>query len=398
MQGKKILLGVTGSIAAYKTAQLVRLFIKAGAEVQVIATTSALDFVTAATLATLSKKPVLSDFYKNENGEWNNHVELALWADILVIAPLSANTLGKIASGICDNLLLATYLSAKCPVYVAPAMDLDMFAHPTTQENLRKISLFGNQIIPSEKGELASGLIGEGRMAEPETIFESIYNFFNKKLPFSGKNVLITAGPTYENIDAVRFIGNYSSGKMGFALAKAFADLGAVVTLISGPSHETINNLKIKLINVVSAQEMLDSCMLHFDIADIIIMSAAVADYTPSVKHTKKLKKEETNLTISLTPTVDILKQMGLIKKDQQFLVGFALESNNEFEYAKNKLAKKNLNMVVLNSLNVEESCFGTDTNKVWLIDAVKTQELPLLSKQDVAYKIAEYISIEINS
>src|ERR1039458_1944966 len=328
LNGKKILLGVTGSIAAYKAAMLTRFFIKAGAEVKVIMTHSARDFITPVTMATLSKNPCYIDFIKNENGEWNNHVELALWADIMVIAPASLNTIGKMVNGICDNLLLATYLSARCPVYIAPAMDEDMWNHPSTKKNIQTLLSFGNIIIPPQKGELASGLNGEGRMEEPENILTFIQNEVSKTMPLKGKKALVTAGPTYEAIDPVRFIGNNSSGKMGYAVAEELAANGADVTLISGPTSLTISP-KIKLINIVTAAEMYLACMENFKGKHITVMSAAVADYKPAIKQSEKIKKKQKALTIKLSPTNDILFEMGKMKTKTQFLCGFALETEN---------------------------------------------------------------------
>jgi len=394
LSGKKILLGVTAGIAAYKTASLVRLFIKSGAEVQVIMTPASKDFITPLTLSTLSKNPVHSTFYnkEEENELWNNHVELGLWADYMIIAPATANTLSKMTNGVCDNLLLATYLSAKCPVYFAPAMDLDMYKHPSTIESLNKLQEFKNIMIPATSGELASGLIGEGRMAEPEDIVSFIEKDVLSKLPLKGKNVLVTAGPTYEAIDPVRFIGNHSSGKMGFAIANSAANLGAEVILITGPSHETISHSLIKRINVVTAEEMYDASHSHFSDSDVAILSAAVADYRPKNVVTEKIKKKDTALEVALEPTKDILASLGKIKK-QQFLVGFALETNNELEHAISKLEKKNLDAIVLNSLKDKGAGFATDTNKITFIDKDKNQvEFELKSKVAVAEDIINEI------
>ncbi len=368
--GKKIILGITAGIAAYKTASLVRLFIKLGAEVKVIMTPASKDFITPLTLSTLSKNPVHSTFYnkEEENELWNNHVDLGLWADYMLVAPATANTLSKMANGTCNNLLLATYLSAKCPVYIAPAMDLDMYIHPSTKESLQKLQSFGNTIIPATSGELASGLVGEGRMAEPQDIVSFIENDVASKLPLKGKKVLITAGPTYEAIDPVRFIGNHSSGKMGFAIAKSAANLGAQVFLISGPSHQKINHSLVKRIDVVSAEEMYTAAHKYFAAVDIAILSAAVADYTPKNVATQKIKKNDATLEIELLKTKDILASLGEIKK-HQFLVGFALETNNELENAKSKLSRKNLDAIVLNSLQDKGAGFATDTNKITIID-----------------------------
>jgi phosphopantothenoylcysteine decarboxylase/phosphopantothenate--cysteine ligase len=387
LSGKKILLGVTAGIAAYKTASLVRLFIKSGAEVQVIMTPASKDFITPLTLSTLSKNPVHSAFYdkEEENELWNNHVELGLWADYMIIAPATANTLSKMTNGVCDNLLLATYLSAKCPVFFAPAMDLDMYKHPSTKQSLEKLQSYGNIMIPATSGELASGLVGEGRMAEPEDIVAFMENDILSKLPLKGKKVMITAGPTYEAIDPVRFIGNHSSGKMGFAMAKSAANLGAEVFLISGPSHENVSHSLIHRMNVTSAEDMYQASHQYYPDSDIAILSAAVADYRPKNVATEKIKKKDAALEIQLEPTQDILASLGKIKK-HQFLVGFALETNNELENALGKLKKKNLDAIVLNSLQDQGAGFATNTNKVTFID--KNQEkvpFELKSKAEVA-------------
>ncbi|UPQ79372.1 bifunctional phosphopantothenoylcysteine decarboxylase/phosphopantothenate--cysteine ligase CoaBC [Flavobacterium azooxidireducens] len=394
LNGKKILLGVTGGIAAYKTASLVRLFIKAGAEVQVIMTPASRDFVTPLTLSTLSKNPVFSEFYneEDENALWNNHVELGLWADLMIIAPATANTLAKMANGNCDNLLMATYLSAKCPVYFAPAMDLDMYKHPTSIDNFHKLQLFGNIMIPAESGELASGLSGEGRMAEPENIISFLENDILQKLPLKGKKILITAGPTYEAIDPVRFIGNHSSGKMGFDIANEAVQLGAEVILISGPTHLKVDNSRIKLIRVQSAEEMYQQCHLFFNEVDVAIAAAAVADYRPKVVASQKIKKSDSDFSIELEKTKDILASLGEIKKEQ-FLVGFALETENEIEHARLKIQKKNLDLIVLNSLNDEGAGFGKATNKVTFIDkSFQIEPMPLKSKEEVAKDILNKI------
>ncbi|HRE77063.1 MAG TPA: bifunctional phosphopantothenoylcysteine decarboxylase/phosphopantothenate--cysteine ligase CoaBC [Flavobacterium sp.] len=394
LNGKKILLGVTGGIAAYKTASLVRLFIKAGAQVQVVMTPASKDFVTPLTLSTLSKNPVFSEFYneEDENALWNNHVELGLWADLMIIAPATANTLSKMANGNCDNLLMATYLSAKCPVYFAPAMDLDMYKHPTSIDNFHKLQLFGNIMIPAESGELASGLSGEGRMAEPENIISFLENDILQKLPLKGKKILITAGPTYEAIDPVRFIGNHSSGKMGFDIANEAVQLGAEVILISGPTHLNVTNNGIKLIRVQSAEEMYQQCHLYFGSVDVAIAAAAVADYKPKVVANQKIKKSDSNFSIELEKTKDILASLGEIKKNQ-FLVGFALETENEIEHAKLKIQKKNLDLIVLNSLNDEGAGFGKATNKVTFIDkSFHIEPMPLKSKEEVAKDILNKI------
>src|SRR6478672_2540622 len=363
LSGKKIVLGVSGGIAAYKTANLVRLFIKAGAQVRVVMTPASKDFITPLTLSTLSKNPVHSTFYneEDENAEWNNHVELGLWADLILIAPATANTLSKMATGNCDNLLIAVYLSAKCPVYFAPAMDLDMYKHPSTLESFNALKSFGNIMIPAESGELASGLSGEGRMAEPENIISFIERDLESKLPLKGKKILITAGPTYEAIDPVRFIGNHSSGKMGYDIAARAAELGASVILISGPTHLTAKHSNINLIRVVAAEEMYLECHKWFDGVDVAIAAAAVADYKPATVASQKIKKSESSLHIELEKTQDILASLGKIKKNQ-FLIGFALETDNEIENAKLKIQKKNLDLIVLNSLNDLGAGFGKPT------------------------------------
>ena len=388
--GKKVLLGVTAGIAAYKTTYLVRLFIKAGAEVKVVMTPAAKDFVTPLTLSTLSKNPVQSTFYdkSEENELWNNHVDLALWADLMVIAPLTANTLAKMSKGICDNLLLATYLSAKSTVYFAPAMDLDMYQHETTAGNIGTLEKRGNVFIPPSFGELASGLEGEGRMAEPEEILTFIENHLTESLPLRGKSILITAGPTYEAIDPVRFVGNHSSGKMGFALAEEAVSLGATVTLIAGPSHEKLEKNGIHRINVISAEQMYQSTHQYIQDMDVAIFSAAVSDFTPKVVSSQKIKKKSDHMVVELVPTKDILASVGALKKEQ-FLVGFALETENELENAKLKITKKNLDLIVLNSLKDIGAGFGSDTNKVTLIDNKgKVQEFELKSKKEVATDI----------
>ena len=394
LSGKKILLGVSGGIAAYKTASLVRLFIKAGAQVQVVMTPASKDFVTPLTLSTLSKNPVYSSFYneEDENAMWNNHVDLGLWADYMVIAPATANTLSKMANGTCDNLLLATYLSAKCPVYFAPAMDLDMYKHPSTLASFKKLASFNNTIIPAESGELASGLSGEGRMAEPENIISFLEKDIESKLPLKGKSILITAGPTYEAIDPVRFIGNYSSGKMGYDIAFEAAQLGAKVILVSGPSHQKMNHHLVELVKVTSAQEMYEACQQNFSTVDVAIAAAAVADYRPKNVASQKIKKNDSTLTIELEKTKDILASLGEIKKNQ-YLIGFALETENEIENAKLKIQKKNLDLIVLNSLNDEGAGFGKPTNKVTFIDKnFSIEPAALKSKEDVAKDIIEKV------
>ena len=392
LENKKIIIGITGGIAAYKINYLVRDFVKAGAEVRIVMTKPTEDFVSPLTLSTLSRNKVYTDFY-DENKTWNNHVELALWADVMLIAPCTANTLAKIANGICDNFLMAVYMSAKCPVIIAPAMDLDMYAHPVVTRNLNIIESFGHKIIPAEYGELASGLIGQGRLAEPETIFRTVGNeFTDTDATFAGKKILITAGPTYENIDPVRFIGNHSSGKMGFDLAKEAAKRGAEVTLISGPSSQKTDDKNIDVYRVTSAQEMFDEVFKHYENTDIAIMSAAVADYTPKVKATEKIKKNEQELTIELIKNKDILRTMGE-KKTHQFLVGFALETQNEEENAKGKLVKKNLDMIVLNSLRDEGAGFANATNKIKIFTPTEEQSFTLKSKEEVACDILNFIA-----
>ena len=403
LSGKKILLGVTAGIAAYKAAFLVRLFVKEGAEVRVVMTPSARDFVTPLTLSTLSKNEVYSSFVEEETetdtekfAQWNNHVALGLWADFFIIAPATANTLSKMANGTCDNILLATYLSAKCPVYYAPAMDLDMYKHPSTLNTFEKLDSFGNVRIPAESGELASGLVGQGRMAEPENIVSFLKSEILKTLPLRNKKVLITAGPTYEAIDPVRFIGNHSSGKMGVAIAEKAAKLGAEVTLVLGPSSVPIADKSIEVVRVTSANEMYEAVHQVFELADIAIFSAAVADYRPAQVATEKIKKKESSLTITLEKTKDILASTGLIKK-QQFLVGFALETQNELVNAKKKLEKKNLDLIVLNSLRDKGAGFKGDTNKVTLVDKDnKVTPFEVKSKADVATDILEHIITKI--
>lgn len=397
LEGKKILIGISGGIAAYKINYLIRDLIKKGAEVQVLMTPSAENFVSKLTLSTLSKKPVYSDFY-SKDGTWNNHVEFALWADLMLIAPCTANTLGKMVHGICDNLVIATYMSAKCPVFIAPAMDLDMYQHPSTKQNLELAEDFGHIIIPAESGELASGLIGQGRMAEPETIANNIESFFNssqKTKNLTGKTVLITAGPTYEAIDPVRFIGNHSSGKMGFSIAQEAANRGAKVILISGPSSQQIHHQNIEIHRVTSAKEMYEQVFNYYENVDIAIASAAVADYAPKEIATEKIKKNDDSLTIELVKNPDILKTMG-DKKDKQFLVGFALETQNEEENAKGKLQKKNLDMIVLNSLRDEGAGFKNDTNKIKIFTKTEMKEFTLKSKDDVATDILNCIEEQI--
>ena len=369
LKDKKIIIGVTGSIAAYKSVELVRLFKKSGAQVKVIQTESSLDFVSPLTLSTLSGSRVLSSMIDVESGEWNNHVELAIWADFLVIAPLTANTMAKMVKGECDNLLLAIYLSAKCPVYFAPAMDLDMYKHQSTINNISKLRDFGNRLIPSQFGELASGLVGEGRMAEPSDILDQIISDLSKDLPLSSKRVLITAGPTYEAIDPVRFIGNRSSGKMGVALAIECANHGANVELILGPSSLSVNHSNVKVNRVENTNEMYHLCLEKFDDVDIAFFAAAVSDYKPKHFVSEKIKKENDSISIDFVKNIDILYEMSLKKKEHQIMVGFALETFNEIENAKEKLKKKNLDLIVLNSLNDNGAGFDYATNKVSIID-----------------------------
>ncbi|GAB0156641.1 bifunctional phosphopantothenoylcysteine decarboxylase/phosphopantothenate--cysteine ligase CoaBC [Chryseobacterium sp. Alg-005] len=397
VSGKKILIAVSGGIAAYKIHFLIRDFVKKGAEVQVIMTPDAEHFVTKLSLSTLSKKPVYTDFY-SDNGTWNSHVEMALWADVMIVAPCTANTLAKMVHGMCDNLVIATYMSAKCPVFIAPAMDLDMYQHPSTKQNLELAEDYGHLIIPAENGELASGLIGQGRMAEPETIVKTVEDFFtseNTNKTLEGKTVLITAGPTYEAIDPVRFIGNHSSGKMGFSLAEEASKRGAKVILISGPSSQVINDNNVDLYRVTSAKEMLAKVFEFYENVDIAIASAAVADYAPKEVAKEKIKKNDDNLTIELVKNPDILKTMGE-KKSHQFLVGFALETQNEEENAKGKLEKKNLDMIVLNSLRDEGAGFKNDTNKIKIFTKAERKEFDLKSKDDVAKDILNFVETQI--
>ncbi len=394
LSGKKVLLGVTGSIAAYKASFLVRLLIKNGAEVKVILTPSARAFVTPLTLSTLSKNPVLWEYYdsEDEEGKWNNHVDLALWADLVLIAPCTANTLSKMVSGTCDNLLMGAYMSAKSPVYFAPAMDLDMYQHPSTKENIEKLQGFGNRFIPSGEGELASGLEGEGRMAEPEEIIDFIEADLKKGLPLSGKKVLINAGPTYEPIDPVRFIGNHSSGKMGVALAERAAKLGAEVHLVLGPNAVSPSDMSIKLTHIETALDMEEVCNQKFRDADLAILAAAIADYRPANKSTEKIKKGGQPMNIELVENPDILAGLGRVKRQEQLLVGFALETNNGVENAIKKLHKKNCDLIVLNT-PTEKSGFGANTNEVTLIDRSERKfKLELKSKTEIAEEILHHI------
>ncbi|MDY0078857.1 MAG: bifunctional phosphopantothenoylcysteine decarboxylase/phosphopantothenate--cysteine ligase CoaBC [Bacteroidales bacterium] len=400
LKGKKILIGITGSIAAYKIPLLLRLLVKQQAEVQVVMTPSAFDFVTALTLSTLSKRPVLAKAFDPETGQWESHVELGLWADLMLIAPASANTLAKMTLGIADNYLLTVYLSARCPVFFAPAMDLDMYKHPTTQQNVKSLVQRGHQLIAPASGELASGLCGEGRMEEPEQIFERIKSHFAKEQRFKGQKVLISAGPTYEAIDPVRFIGNYSSGRMGVEIAKAFAAQGATVTLVLGPVSIALDlPSQIDLIPVTTAQEMFDGCMAFFAQADITIMSAAVADYRPEEVSETKIKKQSEELMLKLVKNKDILATMGSKKRDDQFLVGFALETDSEVENAKKKLHTKKLDMIVLNSLSDDGAGFGHQTNKVTFIDkSGQIDVFDMKSKTEVAQDLVEAVFAKIKN
>lgn len=391
LEGKKILLGITGSIAAYKSIFLIRLLVKEGAEVKVIITPSAKDFVSKLTLSTLSKNPVLEDLFNEES--WSNHVMLGRWADVMVMAPLSCNTLAKMATGLCDNLLMATYLSATCPVVAAPAMDEDMWHHPATKDNLARIESFGNKIIPVEKGELASGLYGDGRMAEPETIVQFIKDNFFLTKTLTGKKIFVSAGPTYEPIDPVRFIGNHSSGKMGLAIARELYNRGGDVTLVMGPGQISLPENGIKIVRVGTADEMYNACTKLFADTDVAVMAAAVADYTPAIKANEKIKKVQDKITVELTKTKDILKSLGERKKSNQLLVGFALETNNEREYALNKLKSKNADMIVLNSLQDTGAGFGKDTNKITIFDKSGKEFLfDTKTKTQVAKDIADTI------
>lgn len=394
LRGKKILLGVTGSIAAYKSAHLIRLLVKKGALVKVIMTDAAKDFITPVTLSTLSENPVISDYYINkEEGTWENHVELGLWADLFLIAPASANTIAKMADGISDSVLLTTYLSARCDVIVCPAMDLDMYKHQTTTSNLQTLSKRGNLVIESASGELASGLVGQGRLEEPEVIVEFITNYFGEKLDLTGQTILITAGPTYEKIDPVRFIGNHSSGKMGFAIAESAADRGAKVILVAGPVSLKTKNQNIKRIDVTTAHEMYDAVHSVFDISSVAILSAAVADFRPVKMVDSKIKKSSDLMTIELEPTKDILASLGVLKTVKQKLVGFALETDNEIENAESKLTKKNLDFIVLNSLKDKGAGFSGDTNKITILEkGNKPLSFGLKSKSDVANDILNHL------
>ena len=394
LKGRKILIGITGSIAAYKIPLLIRLLKKAGAEVKVIMTEAAVDFVTPLTVSTVSGYPVYIDPYDKRTGNWNSHIELAGWADVFLIAPVSANTLAKMANGFADNLLMTTYLAARCPVFFAPAMDLDMFNHPTTQKNIEVIGTLGHRLIESREGELASGLTGPGRMEEPERIFEIIHEYFYSEARFEDFKVLITAGPTYENIDPVRFLGNYSSGKMGFALTEAMSKNGAKVTLISGPVHLATPAGNIERIDVISSEEMYEACMKEADNSDIIIMAAAVADFRVENYQGSKIKKSSDTFNLKLIQTPDILRDLGQRKKPEQIIVGFALETDNELDNAKAKLQNKNIDIIVLNSLRHKGAGFATDTNKITILDRNGIiREYEMKSKSKVADDIVAYIS-----
>ncbi len=393
LTNKNVLLGVCGSIASYKSATLTRLLVKAGANVRVIMTREAGNFITPLTLSTLSKNPVLINYFDPESGVWNNHVDISLWADLMIIAPASANTLAKLSNGLCDNLLSAAYLSATCPVFFAPAMDLDMWQHPATQKNIHALLSYGNTMIKPAYGELASGLIGEGRMAEPEDIISVVSSELKKKLPLKDKKALVTAGPTYEAIDPVRFIGNHSSGKMGFAIAEALSSLGASVTLITGPTPLTLSDPAITRIDITTAEEMLSAAMDNFPQSDISILSAAVADYRPSEVSDTKIKKEGSDLKLDMVRTVDVLATLGQEKKQGQILVGFALETDNEEENAIAKLRKKNLDFIVLNSLRDAGAGFKNDENKITIIDRDLNKEyFDLKSKREVANDICQKV------
>ena len=388
MKGKKIVLGITGSIAAYKAAILTRGLIKRGAEVQIVITPAGKEFITPITLSALTSKPVISEFFAQRDGTWHSHVDLGLWADAMVIAPATASTIGKRAHGIADNMLVTTYLSMKAPVFIAPAMDLDMFAHPSTQHNLDILRSYGNHIIEPASGELASHLVGKGRMEEPEKIIEVLEAFFSSQQDLKGKKIMITAGPTYEKIDPVRFIGNYSSGKMGYALAETCAERGAQVTLISGPVGLKAVHPNITRIDVESAEQMYRAATEHYQTADAGILCAAVADFTPETTANEKIKREKDELTLRLKPTKDIAAELGRQKRDEQRLVGFALETNNELIHAQDKLARKNFDFIVLNSLNDKGAGFRCDTNKITIIDRKGMMAYPLKPKKEVAADI----------
>ena len=398
MKGKKILLGITGGIAAYKIAFLIRLLKKEEAEVKCILTPASCDFISPLTLATLSENPVYIDFWNQKDGQWTNHVDLGMWPDVFLIAPLTANTLAKLATGYCDNLLTATYLSAKCPVMIAPAMDLDMYAHPTTINNLNQLASYGVQILPAESGFLASGLVGKGRMTEPEDIVAKLKTFFTLNNSMLGKKVLITAGPTHEHIDPVRFIGNYSTGKMGYAIAQEFLERGAEVLLISGPTKLTLQHPQLKVENIVSAKDMLSVVQDNWFDYEIGVFCAAVADYRPVEQELQKIKKKDDEITLKLVKNPDILAWAGENKKENQFLLGFALETNDALEHAKNKIINKNLDAIVVNSLEHEGAGFGHDTNKIAIISKNhQISDFPLKLKQKLANDIVNYIDCNFN-
>ncbi len=396
LNNKKIILAVSASIAAYKTPELVRQLIKAGAEVQVLMTPAATDFVTPLSLATVSKKEVFANV--SSHAQWNNHVHLGRWADVMLVAPCSANTLAKMANGLCDNIVQAVYLSATCPILIAPAMDEDMWLHPSTKQNLERLQSFGNAIIPPEHGELASGIVGQGRMADPLAIVQYLERFFTPTTPINPrfKRALITAGPTYEKLDPVRFIGNYSTGKMGIAFAKVLAEQGVQVDLVLGPTDEKVNLPNVKVHKIESAQEMYDQCLALFDQVEMAIMTAAVADFRPVNRADSKIKKKEgtDNINIELTKNPDILASLGNIKKSQ-IVIGFALETDNELENAQKKLIKKNADYIVLNSLNDKGAGFGSETNKVSIVSAKEVHDVPLQSKYEVAKSVLEYVMAE---
>lgn len=397
MKGKHIVLGISGSIAAYKACTLIRLFIKAGAEVQVVITPAGKEFITPVTLSALTSKPVISDFFAQRDGTWHSHVALGEWADAMIIAPATASTIGKMANGIADNMLITTYLSMKAPVFIAPAMDLDMFAHLSTQENLKRLQSYGNQIIEPQTGELASHLVGKGRMEEPENIFMMIEDFFKSNNQLEGKKILITAGPTYEKIDPVRFIGNYSSGKMGIALAETCAKMGATVELVCGPTRIKTSHPNIHRTDVESAQEMYNAATNLFPNADAAILCAAVADFTVARTADSKIKREKDGLTLQLIPTQDIAAALGAMKREHQKLIGFALETNNERDNARKKLLRKNLDFIVLNSLNDAGAGFSYDTNKITILSRQEEEEYPLKPKTEVAQDIINRLCKEFN-
>ena len=399
LRKKNILVGVTGSIAAYKSAILIRSLVKEGANVKVVMTPSASDFIGPLTLSTLSKNPVSLDFFNSNSGVWTSHVELGLWADLYIIAPATANSIAKFANGICEDLLAAVYLSARCPVFLAPAMDLDMYRHKATINNIATLKAFGNKIIDADHGELASGLVGEGRMAEPEEIVQIISEYFNTDQSLAGKNALVTAGPTHESIDPVRFIGNHSSGKMGYAIAEELAERGAKVDLVSGPSQQTTQHPNISLHHVVNADEMYEKSKNAFTSAGIVVFAAAVADYKPIKNATEKIKKQDQSINLELTKTVDIAATLGNNKMNGQFIVGFALETENELANAKEKIAKKNFDLIVLNSLRDKGVGFGHDTNKISIIDKKgDVKKFDLKSKKEAASDIVDEIISRINA